>query len=325
MSSPPPHLIYTCWASADEWRLGFVILGANVRSIPAPPPPSDPIIGVDGFWGAHEWTVYPQLYRRQFPYLAWIPLHPRSRSVPSDVLTRPVQKAMWRAHPLKSDCHLVNPELFEELTSNWKSIKVALGDPFNAVSSQPSFSSIERPMKAYTRAFEALSRLEKDFRAWRDFVEVFQNLQQSLLELCAFLDWWKDVCAGNSFRSPIRAPTHGVIFRDEQLYADHVRWSVASFLLIPKPTFALDPAKEVPLSPHELCSAQPMSFQPLIHSLHHWYYPPLVDDVVVDLETAAHGYLECLDTFRPTNELKRTLEKTENRKNDQGKLMLTFL
>ncbi len=50
-----------------------------------------------------------------------------------------------------------------------------------------------------------------------------------------------------------------------------------------------------------------------------------MDDVVVDLETAACGYLERLDTFRPTNELKRTLEKTENRKNDQGKLMLTFL
>ncbi len=100
---------------------------------------------------------------------------------------------------------------------------------------------------------------------------------------------------------------------------------MASFLLIPKPTFVLDPAKEVPLSPRKLCSAQPMSFQPLVHSLHHWYYPPLVDDVVVDLETTAHGYLERLDTFRLTNELKCTLEKTENRKNDQGKLMLTFL
>jgi len=100
---------------------------------------------------------------------------------------------------------------------------------------------------------------------------------------------------------------------------------VASFLLIPKPTFALDPAKEVPLSSHKSCSAQPMSFQPLVHSLHHWYYPPLMDDIMVDLETTACSYLERLDTFRLTNELKRMLEKMENRKNDQGKLMLTFL
>ena len=46
---------------------------------------------------------------------------------------------------------------------------------------------------------------------------------------------------------------------------------------------------------------------------------------MVDLETTACSYLERLDTFRLTNELKRMLEKMENRKNDQGKLMLTFL
>ena len=324
--SVPPHLVYTCWASADEWRHGFVMLGANVYSIPAPPPQSDPVVCVDGFWGAHEWMVYPQLYRREFPYLAWIPLRRRSlsRSVPSDVLTRPVEKMMWRAHPLRSDCHLVNPELFEELTIKWQSIKEALKHPFDLVSSQPSFSSIVRPMKAYTRAFEALNKLEKDFRAWRDFVEVLRNLQRSLLELSAFLDWWKDVCAGDSFQSPIRTPTRGAVFRDERLYADHARWSVASYLLIPKPAFALDPAKKVPLSPHESCSTRPMTLQPLVHSLHHWYYPPLVDDVAANLETAARGYHERLDTFRPTKELKRTLDKMENKKNDEGKHMLDF-
>ncbi len=231
---------------------------------------------------------------------------------------------MWQAHPTKSDCHIIDLRLFEELTTKWKSIKVAVDGPFHAVRNQPSFSSIERLMKVYTRAFEALSRLGKDFRAWQDFVEVFRNLQQSLLELCAFLDWWKDISVGNSFQPPIHAPTCGAIFSDEQLYADHARWSVALYLLIRKPTFALDPTKEVPLSPRESCSARPMSLRPLLHSLHHWYYPPLVDNVVGDLETAAHGYLECLDTFGPTKELKCTLEKTENKKNDEGKHMLYF-
>ncbi len=319
-----PHLVYSCWASADEWRLGFVMLGANVHSIPTSPPLSGPIIGVDGFWGTHEWTVYPQLYRREFPYLAWIPLCPRSHSVPSDILTHPIQKAMWRAHPTKSDCHTINPMLFEELTTKWDSIKVAVDGPFHAISTRPSFSSIEQPMKAYCRAFEALSRLEKEFRAWRDFVEVFRNLQRSLLELCAFLDWWEDISVGDPFRSPIRVSTRGAIFSDKQLYTNHARWSVASYLLIRKPTFVLDPTKEVPLSPHESCSTQPMSLQPLLHSLHHWYYPPHVDNVVMDLESAAHSYFERLDTFVPTKELKRTLEKTENRKQDEGKHMLYF-
>ncbi|KAH9020356.1 hypothetical protein EDB85DRAFT_2153130 [Lactarius pseudohatsudake] len=318
MSSPPSHLIYTCWAPADEWQLGFVMLGANVRSIPPPPPSSDPIIGLDGFWGVHEWTIYPQMYRPEFPYLAWIPLRPRSHSVPSDVLTRPVEKAMWRAHPLRTDCHLINPELFEQVTIKWKLIKVALEDPFHVVSSQASFSSIERPMKAYTRAFESLNRLEKDFRAWRDFVEVFRNLQQCLLELCAFLDWWEDVCENDSFQSRICAPTCGSIFRDEQLYTNHAHWSIASYLLILRPTFALDLAREVALSPRTLCSVQPMSSESLVHSLHHWYYPPLVNDIVADLETTAQGYLDRLDTFQPSKELKRTFERTESKQKDQA-------
>jgi len=72
---------------------------------------------------------------------------------------------------------------------------------------------------------------------------------------------------------------------------------MVSYLLIPKPAFALDPAKKVPLCPHESCSTRPMTLQPLIHSLHCWYYPLLVDDVMANLETSACSYLERLDTF----------------------------
>jgi hypothetical protein len=225
---------------------------------------------------------------------------------------------MWQTHPCKSNYHIINPELFEALFKKWKSIKVALEDPFSVIISQTLFSSIKHPRKAYARAFEALSRLETDFGAWQDFVEVFRNLQRSLLELSAFLDWWKDVSASNSFQSPICGPTCSTIFRDEQLYADHMCWSVASYLLIPKPTFVLDPAKKVALSPCKLCSPQPMSLQPLVHSLHHWYYLPLVADPVADLETAAHGYHDCLDTFRPTKELKCKMDKMENKKDNEG-------
>jgi hypothetical protein len=237
---------------------------------------------------------------------------------------------MWRPHPQKSDRHLINPYLFDELTIKWESIKAAFADSLNSISSEAAFSSVERPMKAYARAFEALGKLKEDFRAWRDFVEVFRNLQRSLLELCAFLDWWKDVRAGTSFQSPIRVPTRGAIFENEQLYADHARWSVASYLLLPKQTFVLDPTKEVQLSPRDLCSTEPISLQPLVHSLHLWYYPPLVGDVVAgladlaDLESAARGYLERSDLFKPTKEFRRTLDKVENKKNVEGKYIRHF-
>ncbi|KAH9015824.1 hypothetical protein EDB85DRAFT_2156364 [Lactarius pseudohatsudake] len=61
-----------------------------------------------------------------------------------------------------------------------------------------------------------------------------------------------------------------------------------------------------------------MSSEPLIHSLHHWYYPPLVNDVVADLKTTARGYLDRLDTFQLTTECKRTFEKAENKKKDEA-------
>lgn len=300
------------------------MVGANVDAIPSPPPPLEPMIGTDGFWGPHEWICYPQPYRHAFPYLPWIPLRRPNLSVPSDVLTRPIEKMMWRADEHRSDSHVINPELLEVLTIRWTSIKAAFENSLSAMSSQPSFASVERPMRAYTRAFEALTRLGQHFGAWRNFVEVFRNFQRSCLELCAFLDWWKDVHVGDTFRSSPRAPTRGAIFNDEHLYTSHARWSVAAYLLIPKSTFALDPAKKVTLSPRNLCSSSPMSLQPLVHSLYHWYYPPSVNNIVEDLETAARGYLVRLDTFRPTKEFKRTLDKLENKKNDDGQHFHTF-
>jgi hypothetical protein len=319
--SSPPSPPYTCWALADEWQPGSVMLGANVKAIPAPPPLSAIIIGADGLWGAHEWVVYPQPHHPEFPYLAWIPLPPSNTFIPSNILTRSVDKSMWQAHPSNSSIHIIDSEVLEELTIKWKALKVAIQESFEELLSKPTLS-IQRPMKAYTRAFEALSRLERDFQAWRDFVEVFRNLQRSCLELHGFLDWWKDVRAGDDFRSPIRAPTRGAIFDNLQDYANYARRSVAAFLLINKSTFVLDPSKEVALSPRELCQAQPLSLQPLRHSLQLWYYPPLVHDVATEFETAARGYGERLDTFEPTKVLKRKLEKSENKMSDEGKPIL---
>ncbi|KAH8976391.1 hypothetical protein EDB92DRAFT_1961740 [Lactarius akahatsu] len=99
MPSPPP---YTCWASAEEWWAGFVILAANVDAIPTPPPQSGVVIGVDGLWGAHEWTIYPQPHRPEFPYLAWIPLHLSGPSVLSSVLTHSIDKSMCRMDYIES-------------------------------------------------------------------------------------------------------------------------------------------------------------------------------------------------------------------------------
>ena len=314
MSSP----LYTCWADADDWRPGFVILGANVNSIPTPPPQSQVIIGADGFWGAHEWTVYSQPHRCEFLYLAWIPLCRPNTSDPSDIHTS-VDKSMWRAQPSQPNIHVISGPLLDKLTKKWESIKAALEDPFKKISSDPSFLSVRHPKEAYIRAFAALSRMEKEFGAWRDFVEVFRNFQRSLLELVAFLDWWKDIRAGDKFQCPIRVPTRGAIFEDVRLYENYAHWSVGAFLLVHRSTFVLNHSKQVALSPRTLCKSQPMSVDPPLHSLALWYYPPLVHDFVMELETAARGYAERLDTLNPTKVFKRKQDQMENRKAENGK------
>ena len=165
LMSSPSHLVYACWAAADAWRPGYVMLGANVEDIPTPPPQSQPIVGVDGFWGSHEWTIYPQLYHHHFPYLAWIALPSPSHST-AGVASRPIEKTMWRPHPDRSDVHVINPVLLDELKAKWEVTKAALKVSFSAMSSIASLSSVEQPKKAYLRAVEALQRLEMEFRAW---------------------------------------------------------------------------------------------------------------------------------------------------------------
>jgi predicted small metal-binding protein len=180
---------------------------------------------VDGLWGEHEWTLYPQPYRHEHPYLAWLRLPPMNAA--SDTLTRPVHKKMWQAHPSKSNIHLVDPGVFSVFSDKLQEVKAAVMDPFHDIITDTRFSCIQRPQTAYNRAFEALDRLAKDFEAWRDFVEVVRCLQRNFLELLAFADWWHDIQQGEDFRPPFRAPTR------EDLYANHARWSIACYLIVP--------------------------------------------------------------------------------------------
>ena len=316
MSAP----LHTCWVSANNWQPGFVIIGANVKAIPTPPQ-SPVIIGSDGSWGAHEWTVYPQPHHCEFPYLTWIPLRQSNTSVPSSIHA-PIDKSMWQAHPDQPNIHVSSPTLFSKITKEWESIKAVLQDLSKTLSFNPSFSSIWYPKDAYIRVLTTLNQLEKDFRAWQDFVKVFQNFQQSFLELLAFSDWWGDIRTGNMFWSCIHTPTRGAIFEDAWLYESYVCWSVGAFLLVHKSVFVLDPSNEVALSPRTLCKSQPMSLLPTLHTLDHWYYPLLVQDFVTELETTARGYVRWLDPFSPAKSFKHKLEKMENRKNDKGKLVL---
>lgn len=309
---------YMCWAPAGDWRRGHIILAANVDTIPSPPPRHQADVMVDGWWGEHEWTLYPQPYRPEFPYLPWL----RSSRSASNILTNPVHKMMWQGHPTKTNIHFVDPGVFSGFKGKLEDVRAAMLDPLRDIEIDARFRHVQPPRLAYRQAFEALDRLDMEFGAWRDFVEVVRTLQRNLLELLAFADWWHDVQQGDAFQPPFRAPTRGAFFEDEHLYANHARWSIASYLFVPNDLFIPDPNKRVTLSPRNLSRMEVISTQPVVHSLHLWYYPPHVEDVYTDFETVARGYGDRLDSFTPTKGFKRKLDKLENRRADEG--MSTF-
>ena len=216
---------------------------------------------------------------------------------------------------------MVDPKVLGRFNGKLEDVKVAVSDPFHEIKNDIRFRIVQPPDIAYRQAFEALDRLKLEFEAWRDLVEVVRGLQRSLLELLAFADWWLDIKQGDAFHSPSRAPTRGAIFEDEHLYANHARWKIVSYLLVPNHRFIPDPKKRVSLSPRKSSLTDVMSTLPLVHSLHLWYYPPHVENVFIDFETTARGFGDRLDKFTPTEKFKRKLDKLENRRLDEGRFI----
>jgi hypothetical protein len=67
------------------------------------------------------------------------------------------------------------PALMDELTTKWETIKASVQEPFQTISSAPLFSTVQQPMEVYFRATVALNQLKDDFKAWQDFVKVFET------------------------------------------------------------------------------------------------------------------------------------------------------
>src|SRR6266576_6567280 len=114
---------------------------------------------------------------------------------------------------------------------------------------------------------------------------------------------------GEELLPPLHTPTRGAIFDNKDLYTIHTHLSITSYLIVWNDCFLLDPNKQVDLSSHDLSRMDVMSIQPLVHSLHLWYYPPHVKDIYSHFETAACRYADRLDTFTPTKGLKHMLDK----------------
>ncbi len=146
MSNQLPYR-YSCWTLVGDWHHGHVILAANVDTIPCPPPRHQAVVMVDGLWGEHEWMLYPQPYRHESPYLAWLQLPLKNTT--TDILSSPIHKKMWQAHSSKLNIHTVNPRVFSELRDKLNNVKAAVLNPFHEIIADTCFSHIQPPKTAY--------------------------------------------------------------------------------------------------------------------------------------------------------------------------------
>jgi len=95
---------------------------------------------IDGLWGEHEWTLYPQPYCHEFPYLSWLQL--LSNNAVSDILTSPIHKKMWQLHLKKSNIHLIDPRVFGDFKDKLEEVKATVSKPFHDIITNTQFSHI---------------------------------------------------------------------------------------------------------------------------------------------------------------------------------------
>jgi hypothetical protein len=96
---------------------------------------------------------------------------------------------MWQIHPNQTHMHVIDPAVLVDLKARLETAKATVAEPFHVIINSPLFASVQHPINAYARAFEALDHLKREFTAWQDFIEVFRNFHRCLAELSAFVDW----------------------------------------------------------------------------------------------------------------------------------------
>ncbi|KAI0061450.1 hypothetical protein BV25DRAFT_1838950 [Artomyces pyxidatus] len=327
MAPPFPH-------RCDAWTWSpdpdFIIAAANTSFIPPPVDNSQlPTLFIDGLWGQHEWTRFPQTYDSRFPYLAYIPIPPQRRMAALSTITAmsytimyaPVAKDMWTMLGAPPGRHVPDVGILSSLQRRLD-VAVAVGrDLFPKVSSSPAFAHVVVPTVALNRARAAFITLESGLASWKDFVERFRALQRALLELTAFSDWWTDAEGATSqpaYVPPIRGPARGVFVQNVALYAESALANLATYIVVHKDEFAVPSESWVPAALHSARVQTEVPFTAPTHPSHAkhdkplWYFLPHPVRAE-DFEAAARGYAPRQDVLCPTPAYQDRLGRLANR------------
>lgn len=301
---------------------GYVLLGCNTDYIPSWPSSSEsPLPRTDGTWGPHDYTLIPQPYDPQAPYLAWSPrrTHPAQSVRSQHIMDYQLTRQDYRPHPhsyvlggLKKDIHAAFVREVCNLEQTFdESVRAA--HRLNPL--------VQAPDNALERMRAALSHLNLSDIYYRDCMEGVETLRRNTREVLAFLLW---ALSPHSAPYPrLQYAVRGSIAPDAGIYTALYIRQVPAWLVVPHS--GPDPCTFVSCRPlHEMCTLQSWRQVPtadrtdidsdqvspgeyrLLHTKPLWYYPPVVNEPA-DFERAARGYATRTDTYNADKRQNRDL------------------
>lgn len=296
-------LSYDVWTPLGD---GNCVLGCNTDHIPPLIPTNEPALPrIDGTWGPHDYTIMPQRYDPEAPYLAWCPLRPDPAQ---PFLDNPIMAFRFARNDYVQ--HPRQPRLGglqKSILATFHQEVSRLADMYLQATQVAAihWPSVKPPTLALARMRETLVYLNLPDIYFRDCQEAIETLRRNTREVQAFILWARTPPARPYFVVPF--PVRGSVAIDKDSYNYLCHRKVPAWYVPGRPG-PFDGSRPVPISRKEdMCTVltrrdiktqdstmvdweepSPGIFQ-LVHTKELWYYPPVVGHRQ-SFEAAARGY-----------------------------------
>ncbi|KAJ7471246.1 hypothetical protein B0H11DRAFT_1919807 [Mycena galericulata] len=257
------------------------------------PPRVTPGVRSDGSWGPHEYTILPQLFCADSPYMAWIPASREGSAVTDDLSSSVCNFQMSTVHfrpdrawPSRGT---MEPTVLEAFQEEVNSVYCGVTKAMEFIKSNDVSPEIRLPLCAVERAYASILALRVNFLTRRDLLEYVACLKRSVAELRGFISWVHDLdyWLGNSV-TPIKVTreVRGAVCEDLETYRLLHRLGIPAWCFVagmPSGSCAM----ELPLARDSFRYETLSGFH--LHNKAIFFYPPVVNDTRM-FELAARGY-----------------------------------
>ncbi|KAI0043098.1 hypothetical protein FA95DRAFT_1609676 [Auriscalpium vulgare] len=307
---------YDAWASAPNSRQGLIAL--NTRTIFEQRVSDVARIHTDGWWGEHEWTAFPQPFDATAPYLGYIPLPTGDHDIQLDVdilWKTPFRRDMVQTSD-KPRLYSLKAALLGRLNQR---IEWAKGMKFQLqhAALTDMAETITIPFDALLRARVARADIRDGLPSWNQLLMCVRAAQRGLLEVTAFILWWRDIDNGghdNSITGNARRAMRGCISPDRFTYRDISRHGFPIFLALDLSTASLDYGRRVRGTARGTRVQTVGDPRPVTeHEGPLWFYPPKTD-THIKFESAARGYSPRIDEWKPSAQYQSMHGKGKDRR-----------